>query len=339
MSGRKSHTQKGMHKVFLNIGKAIFHVLRYFIFPMFVVGNILFLIGIIISLVMHYPNVDAWAVLISSLTLSIFISGYILAVKTIEKLGSYFFSTTERFSSLRQPLQKISIKLRLKLKPYLFWLFISLMMLSFSLALLSVPYSHGEETDPQAEPIYWAGIVLIFGAVVLYYLYGSVYEEKERALYLLDRFNNDIKSYLKGRNGKPSFKDFREALNSYQRCLPTFFVMKNIKKRAIQIGLVLDRGTKDEIENLREILQNIYVSIKDEDKPSVDQHFNDMIELLDKFQASREKLLEAVITSKKETAKSFLREMVPPILQNVVPYIILVMMAYIAFKIWGHWIF
>lgn len=304
---------------------------------MFVSCSILFIIGLVVSLVSTFPQVDTSSSFIISLLLGFMASSMIFVIKTIDK-GVDFLSANKRLKSYMEhripKVRSISIRTRLLLKTHLFWLFVATASLCLSFFLIAYSDAHPEGQPPIYCTNFLIGMVFYFCMAFFWIGYRSIYKEKERAVYLLDKFSEDVSIYLSNGDVKPNLKRFEEALKSYQRVLPAFFVIKDLKKRVMQTVLVLDRGSRKEIEGLHSLLRKISGSIQEEDSRSVDQHFKKMIELLQKVQADKLEILE-LATSRREKAKASIREIAKIILHRVIPTLIIIVMLLTIYMLLG----
>jgi hypothetical protein len=120
-----------------------------------------------------------------------------------------------------------------------------------------------------------------------------MYNEKEKATYLLQEFCNQIKCYLQhGNTAELNMDLLKESLKSYEMTLPDFCFLRKLKERIIQIELVLRRGSKEDIQKMLTFLQQIYTSINSDDAQSFERYFSDMIKFLEENQAKRSEILE-----------------------------------------------
>ena len=319
------------------LAKAILHFIKYFVFPMFVSCSILLIIGLVVSLVLTFPQVDISSSFIISLLLGFMASLMIFVIKTIDKVFGFLWANRKLKSYMEHRLPKvkhISIRTRLLLKTYLFWLFVATASLCLSFFLIAYSDTRSEVQPPIYSINFLIGMVFYFCMAFFWIGYRSIYKEKERTVYLLDKFSEDISIYLSNDDVKPNVNRFEEALKSYQRVLPTSFVIKDLKKRVMQTVLVLDRGSRKEIEGLQSLFRKTSVSIQEEDRRSVDQHFKKMIELLEKVQADKREILE-LATSRREKAKASIREIARIILHRVIPTLIIIVMLLAIYMLLG----
>ena len=307
-------------------------------FPMLVAVSILFFIVLVVSLVLSFPQVDISSSFVISLFLGFMASTMILSLKTLYKIFDFLWANKKLRSYLEHRLPKVkptSIRTRLVLKTYLFWLSVATASLCFSFFLIAYSDARTELQSAYYSINLAIGMVFYFCMAFFWIGYRLIYEEKEKTVYLLDKFSEDISSYLSNDNAKPNVKRFEEALKSYQRVLPTFFVIKDLKKRVMQTVLVLDRGSRKEIEKLLGFLRRILVSIQKGDEPSADQHFIKMIKLLEKVQADRQEILELATASRKEKVKASIREIAKTILHKVIPTLIIIVMVLAIYMLLG----
>lgn len=304
---------------------SILHFIRYLIFPILVVGSVLFLIGLTISFVVSsFQTLNTNFAFNFSLLFSIMVSVVVFGLKTMEKLAD-FLGKNRRLISLKKKLPevKISIRTRLSLKPYLFSLTVTAALLSFSFFLIAFSTKSDDPTFLNSGE-FLIGLALYFCMGLFWTAYRVVYEETQKAAYFLKKFSKDIDRYLLEDNVRPNLRDFVEALKSYQKALPAFFMLKDRRKRIMQMGLILNRGTREEIKELQGYLKKIGVSIQNKDKPSIDEHFSRMIQLLEKVEKDKQKILELAVTSRREETEALLREIGKQILYKVVPTLVLI---------------
>jgi hypothetical protein len=294
-----------MRKVLRYLARIILHFARYFIFPLLAAISILFLIGLVVNLALTFPQVNISLSFVISLLLGLMVALMIFSLKTMFKLTNFLWANRTLRSYLEHRLPKVRLNIpistRLVLKTYLFWLVVTTASLSFSFLLIA--YSDARMNSQ-----------------------SSIYSTNSLigiAIYLLDKFSEDITSYLSNNSTKPNVKYFEEALKSYQNAIPTFFVINDIKKRVMQTALVLERGSRKEIEEISNILQKLSVSIQKGDNPSVDKQFTEMIKLLEKVQGNKREILKLATVSRKEKVKASLREIADIILHKVVPTLII----------------
>ena len=304
--------------------------------PLFVIASILILIGTILSLGFSFTKPNVFSIFSISMLLAFMISIFIFTIQTMEEITDYLSTNKKVNSFFRQHFPKkeaISIKTRLALKKYLSWLTVAFASLSFG--FLSTAFM--EEVGPFETTYGQIGLMLFFGMAILFTARNSIYENKERALYLLQRFSEHIGRYLKDNNSpRPNVKFLEQSLKSYQKTLPTPYILTKLEKRTMQTKLVLNRGSKEEIQQLQGFLQQLCISINDYNAPSFDQHFSDFIEFLEKIQKNKQEILELSIPSRKERAGSFLQDQVRLILNKVVPYFIVIIIALVIYMLSGY---
>ncbi len=319
------------------IALAVFHLIRYFAFPLLVAGSVLFLIGLGVNFIMSsFQTVDTNFAFSFSLLFSIIVSMAIFGIKTTERLFEFLW-TNRKLQSFEKRLPKIRISIRTKilLKPYLLWLTVAAASLFFT--FFSIAYSKRSEPPTLFDSEeFLIGLASYFGMGFSWGAYKSIYREREKAAYFFKKFSEDIGSNLSSDTVKPNLGDFKEALKSYQKALPAFFVLKDYKKRVLQTGLILNRGTKDEVKELQGYLENISVSIQKKDKSTVDRHFGELIQLLEKVEEDKQKILELVVTSKKERTKVLLQEMGKQVLYKAIPTLVLIAIAVALYMLWGY---
>lgn len=324
-----------MHKAFRYFIKGLTHFLRYLLIPLFVIASILFLIGTILSLVLSFTKPNVFSIFSISMLFAFMASIVIFTIRTMEEITDYLSTNKKVNIFFRQHFPKketISIKTRLVLKRYLSWLTVAFASLFFS--FFSTAFM--EESGPSGSTYGLVGIVFYICMGLVFAIRTSMYEEKERAIYFLQKFCEDIKHYLQdGKAARPNVKHFERSLKSYEKTLPTPYILRNLKKRTMQTKLVLNRGSKEEIQQLQEFLQELSISINDYDAPSFDQHFADFIEFLEKIQRNKQEIVELSIASRKERAKGFLQDMARLILDKVVPTLIIIIIVLVIYILSG----
>lgn len=327
--------KKIMRKAFRYFAKGLIHFLRYLLIPLFVIASILFLIGTILSLVLSFTKPNVFSIFSISMLFAFMASMFIFIIRTMDEVTRHLSTNKKVNSFFRQHFPKkeaISIKTRLVLKRYLSWLTVAFASLSFG--FLSTAFM--EELGPFETTYGLIGLMLYVGTAILFAVRNSIYENKEKALYLLQRFSEHIGRYLKDNNApRPNVKFLEESLKSYQKTLPTLCIIRKIRNRVMQTKLVVERGSKEEIQQLQGFLQQLCISIDEGDPPSFDQHFGDLIRFLEEIQANKQEILELTISSRKERAKDFLRGMVEPTLQRLAPTLIIIVIIIVVYILLG----
>jgi hypothetical protein len=194
-------------------------------------------------------------------------------------------------------IRRISIRTRISLKPYLLIVAVSLLLITLAFQIMF------SKTGTSLQPFsldFWA----VFGpyAISLLFLSGYVrcYKQEERAIFLLDRFFRRIDFCLRKPKIRLSVKDFKNALESYQKTLPDFYSLKNLEEKVRQTQLILDRGTPQEIRELQLFVFSLSSSIKMNDASSFRENFQNLCQFLERKEIEEKKILQVNQTNKEK---------------------------------------
>jgi hypothetical protein len=174
-------------------------------------------------------------------------------------------------------MRRISIKTRMRLKPYLLVLAISMLLVTLAILLKS------NQTNTSVQPFSSDFVILFVSSVSALSLisgWARCYTQEERAIFLLDRFFREIDFCMKEPRIRISIKDFREALKSYKKTLPSFYALKSLEETVRQTKLILDRGNSCEISKVQLFVFWLSSSIKMNDASSFREHFLDFRKFL-----------------------------------------------------------
>lgn len=312
-------------------------VVRYFVLPSIVITGIVFFVSVVVSTALNIQQWNAVSALsLDLLTATLFSSLIFASMISSKALAAIleFLSTNEKMSTFAKnylpKLKPISIRTRILLKPYLGWLAISFIFLSIGFFVMFFV----EQTSYSKSINLILGVSFYVGLFFALWSYRLAYTEKEKTLFLFDDISCNVGNCLKNKSApKPSPESFEEAFRSYRKTLPAYYAMKDINKRAAQFRLVLDRGSREDIEKLQRYLQALSYSVKNDDSASFDEHFGEITDLLEEVQKDKEEIIELRTVSRKKSVAS----VIVPVVYKVLPALIVVVVILVLYKVFGIW--
>lgn len=305
--------------------------MKYLFIPLVVVfsGSLLFftLLGLVTG---TRSSIDS--LLLASLLIALLMSIPLFGTECTALLAT-FLEKNQRLAEFERKhflrIANASFDTRLDLQRYLRWSAFASGVLFVSFFLISLETTNLSLSPPTALALIFFGIMagLIFTG-------QSVLRERERTAYYIERFSGELRDYLAKVGPRPDIENFEKALNSYQS-LFTYCRIPNIRKRLAQTRLALDRGTKEEIKELGKSLRILSISTEDRNPSLFDAQFNLLVSLLDKIEAEKKDIGE-IVASRHDRVKSLLIEMKKPILNRVLPAVLIVMIAYLFYVLSGY---
>jgi hypothetical protein len=176
------------------------------------------------------------------------------------------------------------------------------------------------------------GFGFFFGLFFSLWGYNSAYTEREKALFLLDNILCTVGKCLKDNGApRPSLESFEQVFQSYRKTLPACYAIKDVKKRAVQARLVLDRGSREDIEKLERCLRALSYSIKNDDSAAFDKRFAEIIELFEEVQRDKEEIIELRTVSRKRSVAS----MIVPVVYKALPALIVIIVILAIYRVFG----
>lgn len=312
-----------MHKAVRYFAKATLHFIRFCVYPIVVAFSFLLFAFTIATWFVTPSEVNSITILQASFLFAVILSSPILVVYTVkgifdladksEKVTTFFHKHSPKIR------EKLPIESRLVLKRYLLYLSISMFLLTIALLIRSIP--NIPVSLFSLDLWSWFGAYVLAG--FLLQGYQGAYTEEERALFFLKEFNRDVKRYIENDDTQPDVQSFEKVLKSHQRTMPSYCGFKNWKLKVRQIQIVLERGSKKDISQLQVFLNDLLKSVEDNNNSSLDKHFAEMVRFLEDFEKEKSAVIEISILSKKEKMKTSLQQLLKPVLNKVIPYIIL----------------
>jgi uncharacterized membrane protein len=231
---------------------------------------------------------------------SLLIAIFIFLIKSMDALNNFLESNETVQRSLEKHVPKIepiSIRTRISLKPYLLIIAVFLFLIALAFLIMASETS----TSLQFFSLnFWSFFSSYAFSLLFLFGYSRCYKQEERATFLLDRFFREIDLCLRQPRIRLSVKDFKNALESYQKTLPDFYSLKNTEEKVRQTQLVLDRGTPQEIMELQLFVFSLSRSVKMNDVSSFTENFQNLCQFLETKENEEKKILQVNQTKKKK---------------------------------------
>jgi len=311
------------------------YLFKYLLCPFLIILGTIFLIFTILNKLSTSP-VSSYSILWeSSLFSLIFWSPFFVSMVLAKILSAIIQSEKLRryeekhFPKIRI---RISIKTRMEIKSYL--LILSFSMFLVTLAMLVESYQT-YATPPQFS--LFGRLVFIFSylaTILLLMISLIIYKQEERAIFFFDRFFRSINLYQSNLRIRVDIKDFEKALKSYQKTLPSFYALKNLKEIVGRTQLVLNRGTSDEITKTQMFIHSLSNSIKTHDKPLFDKTLIEMNKFLVDMEAGKKDIIQ-INVSRKELLQSSFKKVLSESMREILVALVLLSIIIIFYFVFG----
>jgi hypothetical protein len=230
-----------MSKAKSYFGKAFYHIFKYFVCPFLTILGVMFLLLVSLNFLSENPaNTDYLFLVELSSILSLLVAIPLFLIESMTLLPPAL-RRNERINLLFEQhfprIGRISIKTRIELKPYL----LALALSSFSIFIAVMIKANQTNTSLKFPSLdFWIFFVSYMGLPLFFVTYLRLYNKEEKAIFLLDRFFRRIDFCLNEPRSGLSAVDFENALKSYQKTLPSFYSLNNLKERVRQVQLILE---------------------------------------------------------------------------------------------------
>jgi hypothetical protein len=303
---------------------------RYFACPLIIVFGIMFFILVIPNITEQY--IDYTSFVFVSLIVGLLFSVPIFFVQIGSKITVLLTQRVEKnTNNLDSYLSKLkpSIKTRLALKKYFLLLSISLFLVATVLI--------GNSTVNRATTSLSFGIGYIFlmTGLFCFLAYQNIYKENERALFFMEKSVERIDNCLKKTESISGTYFFEKALRSYQKTMPSFSAIKSLNDRIKQTELVLKLGTREEINAIRDIMNNFATAIRGNDEPFFYDSLAKLNKILEKFVEEKKEMIKLNMPSNREVVEKSFIEALKPIWDKVVPYLIIIAVLALIYVFFG----
>lgn len=282
-----------MRRITCYLERIAFHLLKYFASPFLAFFSVMFFLLVVFNYLSTNPaSTNYFSLAEVSLVISLLPAIIIFIMKTANSFGGALGQNKEINLYLEKRLPKmrrISIKTRMRLKPYLLVLAISMFLVSLAIFLKL------NQTHAPVTPFSYDSVILFVSygsSLLLIYGWARCYTQEEKTIFLLDRFFRGIDFCMKEPRIRISIEIFREALKSYQKTLPSFYTLKSLEETVRQTKLILDRGNSGEISKVQLFVFYLSSSIKMNDASSFRKHFSDFRKFLGENESEEEKILQ-----------------------------------------------
>lgn len=319
------------------LGRIFVFLLKYFAVPFAILVSVWFLFFTILNIALstHKPFVEL--ALANSLYLAFLFSIIVLVVQ-FGKISIPLAHTVERNKRIAAFVEKhfprrisISVETRLSLRRYSKWSVLSAGAAFVSLLLINASESGGSYTST-LNMLGFAFYVLTAFSIMVRSLIVS---DRQIVDFHLRRFSEETKEYLDGDSGvKPNLENVEEALKLYQG-LFDYCKIPKVKERLAQIRLVLDRGSKKEVQKLSSCVDVLSISFHNRDLSSFDAGFGRLTTFLEKTQRSRKDIVEFSVASKRDKLWAWLRSAENPVVHTVLAALLLATILYIINMLFG----
>jgi hypothetical protein len=269
------------------------HLLRYLATPFLAVFSTTVFLFVVINYFSTNPSSTNFLPAIEASSLfALFPAILIFTLKTtssiLEALGRNK-KINLYFERHRHIVSRISIKTRIWPKPYLLVLAFSMLLLTLAILLKS----NQTETAIQLFSFDFVIFMVSMGSsLLLVSAWARCYTPEERAIFLLDRFFRKIDFCLREPKIRLDIEDFRNALKSYQKSLPSLYSLRNLDETVRQTELILSRGETQKILKVQLFVFRLSCSIKTNDASSFHQNFFDFCKFLGENESNEEKILQ-----------------------------------------------
>ncbi len=174
-------------------------------------------------------------------------------------------------------------------------------------------------------------ITLVFALVFI--LLASIGEgilgEKDKAIFLLRRFSEDIKANVKKTGSSfPNSREFLKGLKTFDRTLPGATHLPSKDRRLLQVELVLFFGDKKELSKLSSNILAVAECMEKEHLEGFDKEYRNLTEFLDGFENEMKGVVElAERMSLREKMKKQSGEVLKEILVKTIPFLIAILIS------------
>jgi len=172
-------------------------------------------------------------------------------------------------------------------------------------------------------------LAFVLALVLLASMEGGILDDKDKAIFLLRRFSEDIKANVE-KTGSPlsSSKFFLKGLKTFNGTLPRATNIPSMDRRLLQVELVLSLGDKKDLSALSSNILAVAESMEKEHLKGFDEKYRNLTEFLDDFENKMKGVVElAERISLRENLKKQSGEALREILVKTAPYLIAILIS------------
>jgi len=166
-------------------------------------------------------------------------------------------------------------------------------------------------------------IVFLELSIAYIYRYQIIVQDKEQAVFYLGKFWDRLRKAYEKKGQIPSIEDLSKGFKYYENSLASSITLKSTKEKLNQINLVLDRGSKSDHKRLMRVLKKIIDAIEKGDHNEFDIVFVELIDFLSAFENEKRDVIELGKPTRIKRGRLLLSELAKPILERVVPMLII----------------